>query len=234
MSEHDTSRDGAPAAAGDRETRHADAIELRAAGEGMHGPGTLVGYAARFNRPSEPLVDKSTGSKRRFREIVKPGAFTRTLRSADVRALFGHDENMVLGRSRAQTLRMAEDEQGLRVEIDLPDTTAGRDAAVSVARGDITGMSFGFYVPKGGDSWDRSGDMPIRSLHDVDIDDVSLVAYPAYPDTSVALRSLERAEKEDEAAAEEVAEPEAEEAAESAAPLVPPLKTLLDRLRTYE
>lgn len=238
----------------DRERRQGDGVELRSAGEGISGPGTLVGYAARFDRLSEPLKDKSAGTGRKFREKVMRGAFTRTLRTADVRALFGHDENQVLGRNRASTLRMAEDENGLRVEIDLPDTTAGRDAAVSVARGDITGMSFGFYVPKGGDRWDRSGEMPIRSLHDIDIDDVSLVAYPAYPDTTVALRSLTEAEEEDEEDRDEEEDENAKDADAiadvvadetnppdqavlqqvGAIPPVPPLAALLSRLRLYE
>lgn len=174
-----------------RELRYADGVELRGTPEGACGPGMLVGYPIVHNSPSEVLKDKKSG--RSFREIVRPGAASRSVREADIRALMDHDPGRVLGRNKAGTLRLVEDDRGVRAEIDLPDTTAGRDAAVSVARGDISGMSFGFRVPKGGDSWDLSGDMAVRHLHDLDVDDVSLVAYPAYPDTEAAMRSLDAA-----------------------------------------
>lgn len=185
----------------DREKRYTDGLEIRKGSESTPGPGTLVGYAARYDCPSQPLHDKKSG--RSFVEYVKPGAFSRSLKTADVRALFDHEPGKVLGRSKAGTLRVSEDARGLRVEIDLPDTTAGRDTAVSVARGDVTGMSFGFYTPANGDSWDLTTSPATRHLKDVDIDDVTVTAYPAYPDTSVAMRSLTRAEAEAAAPAPE-------------------------------
>lgn len=175
----------------DHEKRYSDGIELRASAGATPGPGTLVGYAAKFDRPSDVLRDKRTG--RTFVERINRGAFARSLKTADVRAMYDHDTGKILGRSSAGTLRMTEDSVGLRVEIDLPDTTAGRDTAFSVGRGDVRGMSFGFYTPKDGDEWDRGQDPPVRSLKHVNIDDVTVTAFPAYPDTEVALRSLDRA-----------------------------------------
>ena len=90
-------------------------------------------------------------------------------------------------------MRLSEDDKGLAVEIDLPDTTDGRDLAVSLERGDISGMSFGFRVTK--DTWDETGDMPMRTIQAVDLFEVSAVAFPAYDDTSLALRSLENAKE---------------------------------------
>jgi uncharacterized protein len=159
----------------------ADKPELRATDKGK----TAVGYAAVFNR--------RTDIAGYFLEQIKPGAFSKAL-DADVRALIDHDTGRVIGRTSAGTLRLVEDETGLKVEIDLPDTTDGRDLAVLLERGDITGMSFGFRVTH--DEWDESGDVPIRTIHQVELFEVSAVAFPAYDDTSIALRSLDEARKE--------------------------------------
>lgn len=145
---------------------------------------TVAGYAALFN--SEADIGGA------FREVIAPGAFAGTLGS-DIRALVDHDSGRVIGRSTAGTLRLNEDDKGLAVEIDLPDTTDGRDLAVSLERGDISGMSFGFRVTK--DTWDETGDMPMRTIQAVDLFEVSAVAFPAYDDTSLALRSLENAKE---------------------------------------
>ena len=84
----------------------------------------------------------------------------------DPLALLQHMPHLVLGRRSAGTLRLAEDARGLAFEIDLPDTTAARDLAVSVARGDIKGASFAFTVPPGGDSWATHGDTVMRELRE--------------------------------------------------------------------
>lgn len=173
------------------EKRGGVGIELRAMPADKQGPGMLRALVAPFNSPSSPLL--MPDGKRQFIETIAPGAFTRTLAQADIRALGDHDTGKVLGRNRAGTLRMLQTERGLEAEIDLPDTTAGRDTAVSVARGDITGMSFGFYCPPGGDRWDLSQPMALRTLLDIDIDEITVTPFPAYPDTEVALRSLNRA-----------------------------------------
>jgi hypothetical protein len=148
---------------------------------------TIAGYAAVFN--------SETDIGGMFREQIAPGAFKPSL-SADVRALFDHDTAHVLGRTKAGTLRLREDDHGLAVEIDLPDTQTGRDLRESMARGDIDGMSFGFRVTK--QEWDESGETPLRTIREVELFEVSVVTFPAYADTEVALRSLdaERQERE--------------------------------------
>ena len=141
------------------------------------------GYAALFNSEAD------IGGY--FREVIAPGAFRETLKNDDIRALIDHDTGRVIGRSSAGTLRLKEDDKGLSVEIDLPDTTDGRDLAVQLERGDISGMSFGFIVRH--DEWDETSDPPTHTIHAVDLLEVSAVAFPAYGDTEIALRSLENA-----------------------------------------
>lgn len=154
--------------------------ELRASDDGHK---IAAGYAALFN--SEANIGGW------FREVIAPGAFGETLKDSDVLALIDHDTGRVIGRSTAGTLRLTEDDKGLAMEIDLPDTTDGRDLAVSLERGDITGMSFGFVVSH--DEWDETIDPPLRTIHKIELHEVSAVALPAYGDTEIALRSLQQA-----------------------------------------
>tara|TARA_R110000782_G_scaffold167129_9_gene259358 strand:+ start:90783 stop:91382 length:600 start_codon:yes stop_codon:yes gene_type:complete len=139
---------------------------------------TVKGYAAVFNS------DADIGGY--WIERIAPGAFSASL-DGDVRALVDHDSGRVVGRTDAGTLRLNEDERGLACEIDLPDTNDGRDMAVLIKRGDITGMSFGFIVTK--QEWDETVDPPVRTIQAVDLHEVSIVAFPAYQDTEIALRS---------------------------------------------
>lgn len=163
-------------------------IELRAA-EGEGKPRKFSGYAALYNSRSANL-----GSPERpFIEIIAPGAFDGVLKQ-DVRALFNHNPDHVLGRSREAggTVRLFSDERGLGFEIDVPDTQLGRDLATSVERGDIDQNSFAFRVAKDGDKWVEENGVITRTIKRVaELFDVSLVTYPAYPDTSVAVRSLD-------------------------------------------
>lgn len=154
-----------------------------------NGAKVARGYAALFN------VETDIGGY--FREIIAPGAFGDSLQNGDVRALIDHDTGRVIGRSSAGTLRLQEDDKGLHVEIDLPDTTDGRDLAVQLERGDISGMSFGFRVTH--DEWDETTEIPTRTIHSVELFEVSAVAFPAYDDTEIALRSLDRAREEAQA-----------------------------------
>ncbi len=152
---------------------------------------TLSGYAAVFNSLSEDLGG--------FREFIRKGAFSQSLsRGDDIRALVGHDTTLIIGRRSAKTLEVKEDDKGLAVEIAVPDTTAGRDLVVSVKRGDLTGMSFGFATVK--DEWTRQtkdGDTVYRrELLVVDLFEVSAVAFPAYADTSVEARGDVRSLKD--------------------------------------
>ena len=166
------------------ETRHFNGtisgLELRAEGDGR----TFTGYAALFNADSEPMGG--------FTERIAPGAFTRSLKSHgwDIKLLANHDPGRVLGSTRAKTLRLVEDERGLRVEATLPDNTDGRDIAESIRRGDIDAMSFGFTTQPQGDTW--SADGKTRTLTDVKLYEVSVVAWPAYPSTAgtTSVRSL--------------------------------------------
>jgi HK97 family phage prohead protease len=155
--------------------------EVRATEKGR----TIGGYAAVFN--SQADIGDS------FREIIAPGAFTAAMKQ-DVRALIDHDSGRVIGRTAAGTLRLTQDDTGLAVEIDLPDTQDGRDLGTLIERGDITSMSFGFIVTK--QTWDETGDIPTRTIEAVDLREVSVVAFPAYDDTSIALRSLDQARRE--------------------------------------
>lgn len=158
-------------------------VEQRA---GDDGKTTVVGYAAVFGEVAD-IGDH-------FREVLARGAFTQTLKTADVRAYFDHDRGRVLGRSTAGTLRLNEDNKGLAVEIDLPDTSDGRDVRALIERGDISGMSFGFIVTR--QEWDETGEVPLRTIHGVELIEVSIVSEPAYSGASIALRSLDDARNE--------------------------------------
>jgi uncharacterized protein len=153
-------------------------IELRVAKEGDK-PARIMGHAAVFEQLSEDLGG--------FREKVQKGAFSKTLQEADVRALWNHDSNYVLGRNKAGTLRLVEDKEGLGVEIDPPETTWARDLLTSMDRGDVDQMSFGFRVVK--EEWDDTDKANVvRTLTEVELFDVSPVTYPAYPQTSVSVK----------------------------------------------
>ena len=141
----------------------------------------IRGYAAVFNQWSEDLGG--------FREKIRPGAFSKTIKEADVRALFNHDPNYVLGRNKAGTLRLMEDDKGLEIEVDPPETQWARDLLISIDRGDINQMSFGFSTVK--DEWGGDKGEATRELVEVKLFDVSPVTYPAYPQTVVGVRSVE-------------------------------------------
>ena len=144
--------------------------ELRASGR------RLEGYAALFG------TEAQIGS---FTETIAPGAFRSAL-AGDVLALLDHNEGQVLGRTRSGTLRLTEDSKGLAFSLDLPDTQAGRDVLALAQRDDLGGMSFGFTVPKGGESWQGQK----RTLRAVGLKEISVVSsWPAYEGTEIALRS---------------------------------------------
>lgn len=147
-------------------------------------PPMLEGHAAVFNSLSEDLGG--------FREQILPGAFAEAIEKDDVRALFNHDSNFVLGRNVSGTLRLAETVRGLAFEIDLPETPTIRDlVAAPIERGDVSQMSFGFSVRPGGQDWAKNDEgQVIRSLKKVRLYDVSPVTFPAYRATDVAVREL--------------------------------------------
>ena len=143
----------------------------------------IVGHAAVFNQIA--------GDERYFLEQVAPGAFSESIGKDDIRALWNHNPDYVLGRNTAGTLKLYEDEVGLAIEIDPPDTQFARDLMTSISRGDISQMSFGFRVLK--QEWDEEKNL--RTLKQVELWDVSPVTYPFYEGTDVALRSREAARK---------------------------------------
>jgi HK97 family phage prohead protease len=150
-------------------------IEVRSDMEGQ--PMRFRGYAAVFNSPSEPLP---------FTETIRPGAFKRSLNAGrEVRMFVNHNTDLVLGSTRSGTITVTEDQRGLLVEGELPDTTYARDLSALMQRGDVHGMSFGFSVPRGGDVWSENGAQ--RMLTEVILHEVSVVTgFPAYPETTGA------------------------------------------------
>lgn len=148
-------------------------------------PTRIIGYGSVFNIRSEPLWG--------FREIIKPGAFDDVLND-DVRGLFNHDPNFILGRSTSGTLKVSVDERGLQYDIEAPDTQTIRDLVLApMKRGDINQSSFAFRVARDGDRWyeDEEG-VVIREIHKFSrLYDVSPVTYPAYQAADSAVRSME-------------------------------------------
>lgn len=159
-------------------------LEVRAA-PADDGAIPMSGYAALFGERSNVLYDLWTGA---FVEEIEPGAFAKTLRDgADVRLLINHDPNLVLARTRSGTLRLAEDERGLRVEADMAPTSYAQDLAISMRRGDVTQMSFAFRVIK--DTWNETEEgLPLRRIQEVALYDTAIVTYPAYEATEAGLR----------------------------------------------
>lgn len=146
---------------------------------------SFEGYAARYNEISDVLGN--------FREKIAPGFFDDVNRY-DVRALFNHDKNFVLGRSSAGTLKLFPDSVGLRVEITPPPAQWAIDLSESIRRGDINQMSFAFTMPKDGkgEKWekDSNGNWLRTLIKPNQIFDVSIVTTPAYPQTSVSVNSF--------------------------------------------
>jgi uncharacterized protein len=158
--------------------------EMRVNRAAKDGPPKIIGHAAVFNSPTDMGW---------FTEQVAPGFFKNALATSDVRMLFNHDPNYVLGRTKAGTLRLEEDDVGLLSENDLPDTQFARDLAVSIERGDIDQMSFAWTTKA--DKWEKLDDGTfMRTLLEAEeIFDTSVVTYPAYEatDVSVAKRSYD-------------------------------------------
>lgn len=150
--------------------RRSATLEIRSRGRRLEGYAALFGVEARIGR---------------FTETIRAGAFVDSI-GRDVLALVDHDPGRVLARTRSGTLRLAEDGRGLAFDIDVPDTSAGRDVLALAERSDLGGMSFGFSVPEGGDHW--AGDR--RELRTITLHEISVVlAWPAYEGTVVSARS---------------------------------------------
>ena len=156
-------------------------LEIRSNGTLSATGKTLTGYAAVFN--SEAVLGD-------FSEVIRQGAFAKSLATgSNIRALYQHQGDALLGTTRGGTLQLREDARGLAFELALPDTSHGKDLAILVGRGDVAGCSFGFRVAPGGDRWEQRGDTLVRELLNVDLVEITLTSDPAYQDTTVAMRS---------------------------------------------
>lgn len=165
-----------------REVRGGIPAEIRADDDGIR----VSGYAAVFNQETD------IGGA--FREVIAPGAFKDAIGRDDVVFLINH-EGLPLARTRSGTLRLEEDEHGLRMETVLdPDDPDVKSVVSKMKRGDLDKMSFAFLPTV--QEWDDSGDIPLRTIREVVLYDVSIVTTPAYDGTEIALRSLEQVRKE--------------------------------------
>lgn len=161
----------------------------------MSDGNVISGYAVRFNSPT--VIGGA------FREQVSPSAFDRALDSGkDIVALLAHDGGRVLGRVSAGTLKLRADSVGLWFEATVdPSTPSGQEALGTISRGDVRGMSFGFVIRS--EEWQEDDNrLPLRTLTDVDIFEISAVAFPAYLTTSVG---ISRAADNDSAARRRIA-----------------------------
>lgn len=171
-----------------KETRYFTTdIEVRNEGDGEQK--SVVGYGAVFGKMSEDLGG--------FRELIDKNAFDDVL-GDDVRFLFNHDANYIYGRTTSGTLKLSVDDEGLFYEVDMPDTNSANELMVSMERGDVSQSSFAFSVKE--DKWETKDGEDIRTIMKVArLYDVSAVTYPAYPDATTGLRSLEAHKKNVEA-----------------------------------
>lgn len=168
-------------------TNHKTKPEIRSIPNGhfeirkdANGNRRVSGYLARYNAPSVDLG---------FTELIAPGAFAASLKNnPDVRLLVNHDWSKPLARTASGTLQLRDDASGLAFSATLPNTSYANDLAESISRGDISGCSFGFCCDA--DTWESdSTGKAIRTLLAVSLSEGSIVTNPAYPQTSVSLRS---------------------------------------------
>lgn len=167
-----------------------ETIELRA-DEGK--PKRITGYGARYYDGTEAteyvLWDDTYG---KAVERIMPGTFDRAVREDDVRGMYNHSQ--ILARTKSGTMRLSLDERGLLYDIDVPNTTVGRDVTTSIERGDVDGSSFAFTIPSGGQEWrvttDADGkEYSIREISEVILYDTGPVDFPAYESTTAGLRA---------------------------------------------
>lgn len=157
-----------------------ESIELRV--EKRDGKVLLQGYPIVYGKMSVNLGG--------FREIVAQGSLDASLLDDDIRGLRDHNPTMILGRTKAGTMKLSSDERGVHMEIELPDTQVARDLIVSVERGDVSGGSFGFRVAPDGVEWAETDEGIVRTIRSARLFDVGPVTFPAYPDTEMWTRAM--------------------------------------------
>ena len=161
-----------------KETRVFNISQLSTRADGEQKAVAIEGYAAVFNSKT------SIGGW--FDEVIEPGAFSRSLSdNGDIRALFNHNWDNVLGRTKSQTLELREDEKGLNFKVELPDTSVARDLTISMERGDINQCSFGFFITD--EEWNYNVEPALRTIKEVELFEISIVSIPAYDDTEASL-----------------------------------------------
>ena len=144
----------------------------------------VVGYGAVFYREGDEGTEYRLFPN--VRERIAPTAFDSALQRDDIRSLFNHDPNFVLGRQAAGTLRLSVDEIGLRYEVDLPESR--KDVAEAISRGDVTGSSFWFRPTRESESKDGDGNT-VYTIEDLELREVGPVTFPAYEATVSEMRS---------------------------------------------
>lgn len=166
-------------------------VKLEVRNNNENEPITLRGLAIPYNKMSEDMG---------FREVIASGACSRALsKSPDLLALYEHDYSNLLARTSNDSLKVIETERGLEVEIELPETSLGKDIAVLTNRGTLSKMSFGFSTGYESTEWTEMDDgTDLRTINHIDnLYEVSIVSNPAYADTDVAMRSLKDGKKEE-------------------------------------
>lgn len=149
------------------------------------GPPRIFGYAAVFYDGTERTEYQIT---EQVRERIMPEAFSDVVGRDDVRALFNHDGNYLLGRTSSGTLRLSIDDVGLRYEIDPPESAAS--IVESIERGDLSGSSFSVFMEAGKQRVFRDGDKTIREVRAIkELLDVGPVTFPAFTATTAQMRS---------------------------------------------
>jgi len=158
----------------------AEGIECRKDADGTH----IVGYGAVYYDADKP--DTQFEMWPGVFERIMPRTFDRAIKEDDVRGLFNHDPNQVLGRT-PKTMKLASDKRGTQYDISAPDTQLGRDIPVLLKRGDINGSSFAFEVTD--EEWRKEDGVEIREIQGVKLYDMGPVTYPAYVGTSAGIRA---------------------------------------------
>lgn len=174
------------------------------------GKEVITGYAAVFYREGDAGTEYELWKD--TYERIMPGAFN-DIETDDVRSLFNHDPNIVLGRKSAGTLRLSIDGRGLRYEIDPPDTQLVRDQVLGpIKRGEVTGSSFMFMPSEA--AWangKKDGrDIKVRELRKLRTMEVGPVVFPAYEGATSGMRSDDLAEARSSYEAWEASQPNAQ------------------------